>query len=109
MQSKKRAVMVAGSMAALALTGAGLKAWAGENAAEEAKAALPVEQVIASIRTAVAQKPGRVLEVEGETERGKTLCEVLILGDDGKRYEVSVDVATNKAVEVELDNAAEDD
>ncbi len=71
---------------------------------KDSKAALPVEQVIASIRTAVAAKPGDVLAVEAEVENGKTLCEVEILAPDRKTYEVEVDVATNTVVELEEDN-----
>jgi len=71
---------------------------------KDSKAALPVEQVIASIRTAVAAKPGDVLAVEAEVENGKTLCEVEILAPDRKTYEVEVDVATNTVVEIEEDN-----
>jgi len=71
---------------------------------KDSKAALPVEQVIASIHTAVAAKPGDVLAVEAEVEDGKTLCEVEILAPDRKTYEVEVDVATNTVVEIEEDN-----
>jgi len=70
----------------------------------DSKAALPVEQLIASIRTAVAAKPGNVLAVEVEVEDGKTLCEVEILAQDRKTYEVEVDVATNTVVEIEEDD-----
>jgi len=95
---------------ALAVVGFGIKA--GRQGAEEAKAALPVEQVIASITTAVAAKPGNVRAVEAETEGGKTLCEVEILAQDGQTYEVKVDVATNTVAAVEEeddDDEAEDE
>jgi len=68
------------------------------------KAAVPVEQLITSIRTAVAAKPGDVRAVEIENEGGKNLCEVEILAQDGKTYEVEVDVATGTVVEVESDD-----
>ena len=69
---------------------------------KDSKAALPAEQVIASVRTAVAAKPGRVLSVEAEVEAGKTVCEVEVLAEgDDKTYEVEVDVATNTVIEVE--------
>lgn len=108
MQNKKRLVtVVACGLGIVALMGGSLKAWAEKNEAgetEERKVALPAEQVIASIRTAVAAKPGRVLEVDAESENGKTVCDVKILAADGKTYEVGVDVASNKAGTVELDN-----
>lgn len=113
MQNRKRVVaMLAGGVAALALTGGGLKAWAehGEKGeGTEAKIALPAAQIIASIRTAVAAKPGHVLEVEAESEKGKTHCDVKVVGNDGKTYEVGVDVASNKAVSVELDDDKDDE
>lgn len=104
---KKRAFAVAGGLAAVALAGGGLKAFAEQSKVpeeREAKIALPAEQIIASVRTAVAAKPGRVLEVEAEQEQGKTHCDVKILAADGKAYEIGVDVATNKAVSVQADN-----
>ena len=72
----------------------------------EKKAVLTADQVIASIRTAVAAKPGGVTGVEAETEGGKTVCEVGIRAtQDGKDYEVEVDVATNRVIEVEAEDA----
>ena len=71
---------------------------------KDSKAALPAEQVIACIRTAVANKPGDVRAVEAEKEEGKTLCEVEVVATDGKTYEIEVDAATNTVVEVEEDN-----
>lgn len=112
MQHKNRIVAwLACGVAALALVGGGLQARAGEEEkreAEETKIALPAEQIIASIRTAVAAKPGRVLEFEAETEGGKTHCDVKVVAADGKTYEVEVDVASNKATSVELDDDEED-
>lgn len=108
MQNKKRVVVLAaGGLATLAMVGGGLKVWADQGEkddGEEARIALPAEQLIASIRTAVAAKPGQVLEFEGESEKGKTHCEVKVVAADGKTYEVDVDVAANKAVSVELDD-----
>jgi len=113
MQSKQRVVaVVAGGLAALMLAGGGLKAWADQdegNEAVEVKVALPADQMIASIRTAVAAKPGNVLGVEAETENGKTHCDVEVLAADGKTYEVEVDVASNKVVGVELEDDKDDD
>jgi hypothetical protein len=76
--------------------------------ATRAKVAIPAEQVIASIRTAVAAKPGHVRAVQVRNEKGKTLCEVNILALDAKTYEVEVDVATNTVVK-DNDHDDEDD
>ena len=71
---------------------------------KDSKTALTAEQVISSVRTAVAAKPGNVLAVEAELEAGKTVCEVEVLAqEDGKTYEVEVDVATNTVIEIEVD------
>ncbi len=75
---------------------------------EETKVSLTAEQVIASVKTAVAVKPGNVLEVEAEKENGRTVCEVEVLAQDGKTYEVVVDVASNTVLKVELDDDADD-
>jgi lipopolysaccharide export LptBFGC system permease protein LptF len=77
--------------------------------AQKAKAAIPAEQVIVSIRTAIAAKPGNLLGVEVENKGGKTLCEVEILTPDGKTYEVEVDVVNNAVVEIELDDDDDDE
>jgi len=45
-----------------------------------------------------------VRAVEAESEGDKVLCEVEILAQDGKTYEIEVDVATNAVTEVEEDN-----
>lgn len=107
MQNKKR-VMVAGALFALIASGAGLKVWAEDKEDDDVQIALPAEQVIASIRTAVAAKPGNVLEIEAEKEAGKTVCGVVIQTADGKTYEVEIDVAANKVLEIELE-AGEDE
>ena len=103
-RTKRIIVSVSGCSAALALAVglSGMRA-AGKIAAE-GKAAVPAEQLIASVRTAVAAKPGDVRAVDVESEGGKTLCEVEIRAQDGKTYEVEVDVATNAVIEIEEDN-----
>lgn len=57
--------------------------------------AVTTEQVIASIRTAVAAKPGNVEEVAVDDEDGKAIVEVEILALDGTTQEVVVDAVTN--------------
>jgi uncharacterized membrane protein YkoI len=91
---------------ALAVGGLGMKA---EGQGAEAEVAIPAEQVIASIKTAVAAKPGNVRAVQVENEGGKTLCEVKIVALDVKTYEVEVDVATNTVVKVDDDNDENED
>jgi uncharacterized membrane protein YkoI len=107
---------IAGSVSvgliALAVTVFGYVIQAEGRSGKKAQAAISANQMIASIRTAVAAKPGNLLGVEVENDGGKTLCEVEILTPDGKTYEVEVDVASNAVVEVELegdDDEKEDD
>jgi ABC-type Na+ efflux pump permease subunit len=71
---------------------------------KESRAVLTAEQVIASVKTAVAAKPGGVREVEAENEGEKLVCEVEIVAPDGKTYEIEVDVKTNSVIEVEEDD-----
>ena len=106
MQSRPKRVagLISGCVVALALAAGGFGMKADGQNSKEPKAALPAEQVIESIRTAAAAKPGNVRAVEVEKDGGKTLCEVEILAEDGKTYEVEVEVATNTVVKIEEDD-----
>lgn len=95
------------ALTVIAVGGFGLKADGQGNT--ERNVAVPAEQVIASIRTAIAARPGNVRAIETETEAGKTICEVEILAQDGRTYEVEVDVATNTVIEVEVDDDNDED
>ena len=107
MHKKKLVTLVASGALMLGIAGGSLKAWgeAGEQGeAKEAKVTLPKAQLKKLTATALKAKPGKVVETEVETEGGKTHCDVVILAADGKKYEVEVDVATNKVVAIEEDN-----
>src|SRR5688500_3924396 len=95
------ALVLGGSLLALVLAAGGLGMRAEGRGARESKASISADQLIACVRTAVAAKPGNVRAVEAESEGDKLLCEVEILAQDGKTYEVEVDVASNTVVEVE--------
>lgn len=71
---------------------------------KQTKVSVPAEQVIESIRTAIAAKSGNVRGVDIESEDGKVVCEISVLAADGKTYEVEVDVATNTVLEIEEDD-----
>ncbi len=90
-----------------AINGFGTKA-KGQNT-KQPKVSIPAEQVIAAIKTAVSAKSGNVLEIEAESEKGKVVCEIEILAQDGKTYEVVVDVASNTVIEIEADDDDDDD
>jgi uncharacterized membrane protein YkoI len=61
------------------------------------------------VNAALAKKPGKVLEVELETENGRQIYEIDIAGDDGKRWELECDLETIKIVKVELEEEDDDD
>jgi len=111
MQSRTNRIvgLTLGCLVALAIVVSGFGIKVEGQGAKDTKAAVSAEQVIASVRTAVAAKPGNVRAVEMENEGGKTICEVEILAQDGKAYEVEVDVATNKVIEVEAEDDDDED
>jgi uncharacterized membrane protein YkoI len=88
---------------AIALSPFGFRITAEGPEYQDTQMAITADQMIASIKTAVTAKPGKVREVEVEKEGDKTICEVEILGQDGKAYDVRVDVATNTVIKVEED------
>ncbi|HEX7957784.1 MAG TPA: PepSY domain-containing protein [Pyrinomonadaceae bacterium] len=101
---KQLASAASGCLAALALAAGGAVIRAEVRGGRGAEAALSAEQAVACVRAAVAAKPGNVHSLEAENEGGKVVCEVEVLAQDGKTYEVEIDAATNAVVEVEEDN-----
>jgi uncharacterized membrane protein YkoI len=53
---------------------------------------------------ALAVKPGEVVEVEKETEGGRPVYEIEILGSDGNRWEAPCHMTSIRILKVELDN-----
>jgi uncharacterized membrane protein YkoI len=106
---KRRLVgLVFGCLAALVLAAGALGMRAAGQSAAQPKAAISADQAVACVRTAVAAKPGDVRAVEAEREGGKLVCEVEVLAQDGKTYEVVVDTATGAVIEVESDDEDDD-
>jgi uncharacterized membrane protein YkoI len=95
--------LILGCLIAIALSTGGFRVTAKRPGDQDTKMAITADQMIASIKTAVTAKPGNVREVEVTKEGDKTICEVEILGQDGKVYDVRVDVATNTVIKVEED------
>ena len=56
------------------------------------------DQAIACIKTAIASHPGRVEGLDIDVKTGKVLCEVEIVGENGRKMELQVDVNTNQVV-----------
>lgn len=52
----------------------------------------------ACVKAALAEKPGELIEVEGEVQRGMPMFEVDIAGADGRRWEVMCDAITGRIV-----------
>ena len=80
--------------AAVALA-AGLAAPLGAWAAD---AALPADQLVASIQAAVASQPGEVKEVDIERKGDRTIVKVEIRQPDGKERDVRVDAGTRQVI-----------
>ena len=60
---------------------------------------LPAEQVISAIKTAVAEHPGKVKEVEVDRKRGdKMVVEVTVVDAEGKKTEIHVDPVSNEVI-----------
>ena len=64
---------------------------------------ITADEAVACIRTAAAAKAGRVRELDVKIENGAKICQVEIAADDRRKYEVHVDVVTNKVLRVEDD------
>jgi uncharacterized membrane protein YkoI len=71
--------------------------------ADKTNPGLAADHVIACIRTAVASQAGSIKEVEVKHKKGQWLCEVDIVDDAGQKYELHVDVSTNRVVKAERD------
>jgi uncharacterized membrane protein YkoI len=97
-----RGLMFAGLIAMAMLTD-GFQITAEGRGGQDTEAAITADQAIEAIKTAIATKPGKVRDVDIENEGGKIICEVEILGQDGRAYDVTVDIATNKVIKVEED------
>jgi uncharacterized membrane protein YkoI len=95
--------LIVGFLIAVALSTGGFRITAERPGDQETKQAISADQMIAAIKTATTAKPGNVREVEVTKEGDKTICEVEILGQDGKVYDVRIDVATNTVIKVEED------
>ena len=107
--TKRFGALTLGCLIALLMAAGVLGLRAEGQGAKEAKAAVSADQAVACVRTAVATKPGDVRAVEAEREGGKLVCEVEVLAQDGKTYEVVVDTATGAVIEVESDDDDDDD
>jgi uncharacterized membrane protein YkoI len=95
--------LILGCLIAIALSTGGFRITAERPGDQDSKLAISADQMIAAIKTATTAKPGNVMGVEVEKKGDKTICEVEILDQDGKTYDVEVDVATNTVIKVEED------
>jgi uncharacterized membrane protein YkoI len=59
------------------------------------------EQAIACIDTALAARQGRIKDLEIDVKNGKTMCEVEVIGADGRKVEVHVDVVANSVTRID--------
>ncbi|HSG05745.1 MAG TPA: PepSY domain-containing protein [Nitrospiria bacterium] len=73
-------------------------------ALKEAGEIVPLEAIIEKAR---ANRPGRVLEAELETEHGRLLYELEFLDDQGVVWELEYDARTGELLEIEQEGAGE--
>lgn len=64
---------------------------------------ITAEEAIACIRAATASEGGRVDGLEVEVKAGRVICEVEIVGENGRKSEVRVDVSTNEVIDTRPD------
>ena len=62
---------------------------------------LPLETILKKVR---AIQPGKILEVEFETEHGQKIYEIEILEADGEVVELKIDATTGKHLSTEIEN-----
>lgn len=62
---------------------------------------LPLETLLSTIQK---QRPGRVLEVEFEQDRGRYLYEIEILDEGGAVLEYKIDAVTGEILESEVED-----
>lgn len=56
------------------------------------------------VNAALAKKPGSVVSVSQETENGRQIYEIDIIGNDGKRWELDCDLETIRIVKIERED-----
>lgn len=61
-------------------------------------AILPLETILQRVNE---QRPGKVLEVEQEFEKGRYIYEIELLGEDGIVWEMEIDAVTGEILELE--------
>lgn len=64
----------------------------------QGKATATGEQTIACINAALAARAGAIDDVDIDRKGGRIVCEVGIVADDGREYDVDVDLADNKII-----------
>lgn len=62
---------------------------------------LPLADILAKVKAA---RPGKVLELELETEDGQLVYDLKILTPEGRVQEIEVDAATGKILKIEDDD-----
>ena len=64
-------------------------------------AILPLETILERVNE---QRPGKVLEVEQEFEKGRYIYEIELLDQDGVVWEMEIDAVTGETLEIEQDD-----
>ena len=74
---------------------------AGAGQSERAEKHVTVDQAIGCLKAAVSSRAGQIRDLEVDIKDGRTICEVKVVGANGKRSEVDVDAATFKVLKVD--------
>ena len=61
------------------------------------------DQAISCINTAVKAQAGRITNLDIEMKGGKMVCEVEIITEEGKEYDVDIDANANILIQVKED------
>jgi len=74
---------------------------------DRARAALQAGDILplsSILDAAVAERPGRVIEVELEREVGRWVYELELLSPNGQLYEMELDAATGRILDIEIED-----
>lgn len=67
------------------------------------KATATKDQTVACINAALEARAGSIEDLDIDREAGKVVCKVGIVADDGRDYDVSIDLADNKVIRNVID------
>jgi len=82
-------------------------AWADGGEQDRARRALEAGEILPLskiLQAAEAERPGRVIEIELERDDGRWIYELELVSRDGRLYEMEIDAATARILEIERED-----